>query len=56
MENEDVNPEPIDIPDDEKITVPDLSKVFGDDDDDPDPFDPDLGASDSKLPLADDEN
>lgn len=47
--------EATDIPEDEAITVPDLSKVFDQDDDDPDPFDPELAAS-SEEDLPDGDN
>ncbi len=43
------------VPEDEAITVPDLSKVFDDDDGEPDPFDPDVVASDVELPRYEEE-
>jgi hypothetical protein len=35
--------------------VPDLSKVFSEDEDEPDPFDPDVTASESELPKVEEE-
>jgi hypothetical protein len=42
------------IPEDERITLPDLSKVF-DDEDAVDPFDPDVIPSEEDLPPYDPE-
>jgi hypothetical protein len=47
-EHENVDPRDA-IPEDERITLPDLSKVF-EDEDGVDPFDPDIIPSDDDLP------
>ena len=48
--------EDTDIPEDERVTVPDLSKVFDDVGEamDDDPFDPDAIPSDDQLPEFED--
>ena len=43
------------IPEDERITLPDLSKVFDDEDYGPDPFDPDVIPNDDEPPPYDPE-
>jgi hypothetical protein len=50
MDNHDILDPRDAVPDDERITLPDLSKVFDDDDGSPDPFDPDVIPSDDEPP------
>jgi hypothetical protein len=40
------------IPEDERVTLPDLTKVFDDDDGEPDPFDGDVESDDEPAPYT----